>query len=335
MKRKKLGVILAVIFLLLVGGYVIVCSRSSQDDMYPDKTDGKLCYVPILTSPAEVELYPGLRFKIDTGSDLSTITESDLAILDSLNYKVKKSWYPVFGRDGAGKIRVTTTRYTVELPMIVYDIVTDSLGIKHGVGYKKKAKKLHNVDFTPSGSGMSVLGIDFIEKFKLEYDFRNRAIALYLSDPDTTYLTCTELYSSRSPLIMPMLAKRYSLDMTAAGYEGSFFIDTGIEKAKVKMPYNDAAERHRAYLEMDTVETTLGLFPALVNRKAVVRIGDRVGLGDVYFYESLEEDYAFNPFNLFLQNILIDFPGRKLKLFPVYQKDKTLPPLVSDIAVVD
>ncbi|MDE6650934.1 MAG: hypothetical protein K2K08_00840, partial [Paramuribaculum sp.] len=64
-------------------------------------------------------------------------------------------------------------------------------------------------------------------------------------------------------------------------------------------------------------------------------IGDRAGLGNAYFYNRQEEGYAISPFNLFLQNVLIDFPEKKLKLFPVYRKDKTIPKLVSRIELLD
>ncbi|MDE5744961.1 MAG: hypothetical protein K2H84_04790 [Paramuribaculum sp.] len=333
--QRKIIIVLAVILLLIAALYSGVCMLSSQDDMHPDTDKAKLCYIPILSTPGEIELIPGLRFRVDTGSDLSTITESDLALLDSLGFSVKKKWYPVVGRDGGGKYNFNLRRYTVDLPLIKYDIKTDSLGKKYGVGRLKDATVLRNVDFAPSTSGISVLGIDFLEKFKLEYDFTNRAIALYQADPDTAYLTCAELYTSKSPLQMPMLGKRYLLDLKAAGYEGRFFIDSGIKDARVKMPASQVEMVHKADIVNDTVVTALGSFAAKVYNRAVVSIGDRVGLGNVYFYDSREEDFAINPFNLFLQNVLIDFPERKVKLFPIYQKNKTIPDLVSGISLID
>ncbi|MDE6048808.1 MAG: hypothetical protein K2G09_03850, partial [Paramuribaculum sp.] len=263
MKRKTI-VWLAVIILLIAALYSGVCMLSSQDDMHPDTDKAKLCYIPILSAPGEIELIPGLRFKVDTGSDLSTITESDLALLDSLGFSVKKKWYPVIGRDGGGKYNFNLKRYTVDLPLVQYDIKTDDRGKKYGVGRLKDATVLRNVDFVPSTSGMSVLGIDFLEKFKLEYDFTNRAIALYQADPDTTYLTCAELYTSKSLLLMPMLGKRYSLDLKAAGYEGRFFIDSGIKDARIKMPASQVEIVHKADLVDDTVISALGAFPAKV-----------------------------------------------------------------------
>lgn len=333
--KKRVIIALTFIISLVVLLYLGVCMLSSQDDIRPDRTSGRLCYLPILNSPGEVELIPGLRFKIDTGSDLSTITMSDLELLDSLGFKVHKKMYPVVGRDGAGKINLAFTRYTVDLPLINYEIEVDSAGKKYGVGSLKNANLLHNVDFVVSESGMSVLGIDFLEKFKLEYDFTDRAIALYLNEPDTAYVTCAELYASKAPLKMPMLGKRYSLDMKVAGYEGRFFIDSGIRDARVKMPADQANIVHSSELTDDTVESALGKFPAKVYGKALVSIGDRVGLGNVYFYDSMEEDYAISPFNLFLQNVLIDFPEKKVKLFPLYRKDKTIPELVTKIELRD
>ena len=99
--KKRVIIALTFIISLVVLLYLGVCMLSSQDDIKPDRTSGRLCYLPILNSPGEVELIPGLRFKIDTGSDLSTITMSDLELLDSLGFEVHKKIYPVVGRDGA------------------------------------------------------------------------------------------------------------------------------------------------------------------------------------------------------------------------------------------
>lgn len=332
MKRRILIVLASVIVLVCVA-YAAVSMLSSQSNLRVEKTEGPLCLLPILSNLPEVELVPGIRFKLDTGSDLSTITEEDLARLDSLGFYAKESFYPVIGRDGNGKININTKRYTVSLPLLKYEIRTDSLGSRYGVGRWQDANIIHNVEFAPSVTGKSVLGIDFLQKFRMEFQFNNRVIALYLDDPDG-YITCTGLIPSKAPLNIPMLGKRYFVDFKVDGHEESFFLDTGIRDASIKMPIEEAV-KSRGQLTTDTIVSALGSFPAKVSDKAIVSMGERIGLGTVYYCDNKEEPYAFNPFNLFLQDVLLDFPNRVLKLRPFYKKDKTIPDLVSYVMIED
>ncbi|MDE6265255.1 MAG: hypothetical protein K2M11_08960 [Paramuribaculum sp.] len=332
MKRRFL-IILAIVFVLLCVAYAAVSMLSSQSNIRVEKSEGALCYLPILSTPPEVELVPGIRFKLDTGSDLSTITEEDLARLDSLGFYAEESFYPVIGRDGNGSINIKTKRYTVSLPLLKYEIRTDSLGNRYGVGKWKDANIIHNVEFAPSLTGKSVLGIDFLQKFRVEYLFNDRAIALYLDEPDG-YVTCTDIIASKAPLSIPMLGKRYFVDFKVDGHAESFFLDTGIRAARIKMPAGEAINS-RGRLADDTIVSAIGEFPAKVSDNAIVSIGERTGLGKVYYYDSKEEPYAFNPFNLFLQDALIDFPNRVLKLRPVYKRSHTIPELVSYVTIED
>ncbi len=332
MKRRFL-IILAIVLVLLCVLYAAVSMLSSQSNIRVEKTEGPLCLLPILGAPPEVELVPGIRFKLDTGSDLSTITEEDLARLDSLGFYAEESFYPVIGRDGNGNINVKTKRYTVSLPLLKYEIRTDSLGKRYGTARWQDANIIHNVEFAPSLTGKSVLGIDFLQKFQIEYQFNNRAIALYLDDPDG-YVTCTELIASKAPLIIPMLGKRYFVDFKVDGHAESFFLDTGIKAARIKMPAGEAINS-RGRLTDDTIVSALGSFPAKISDNAIVSIGERTGLGSVYYFDTKEEPYAFNPFNLFLQDVLIDFPNRLLKLRPFYKRDNSIPDLVDYVTIED
>lgn len=64
-------------------------------------------------------------------------------------------------------------------------------------------------------------------------------------------------------------------------------------------------------------------------------MGDRLVNGLAYYYDSLEEPYAFNPLNLFLQDVLIDFDNCSLSLRPIYNKLSSAPGLVSEVITED
>ena len=73
MRRKLLltSTITVAVIAILFG---LICSLSSQTSLAIDHPDGPICTVPVSGPQLTVEVVPGLKFKIDTGSDVSTIT---------------------------------------------------------------------------------------------------------------------------------------------------------------------------------------------------------------------------------------------------------------------
>ncbi|MCI9606678.1 MAG: hypothetical protein HFJ94_00720 [Muribaculaceae bacterium] len=328
--KQRFITLIAIIVILATSAYIGMVFLSSQDNLTAERTQGPLGILPLRGNPLEAEVIPGLRFKIDTGSDISTITRKDLDLLDSLGFTVNESFYPVFGRDGNGKILFETKRYSVQLPLLNYTFYEDSLGNRNAVGSWSTANILSNVDFAPSRTGQSVLGIDFLQKFAIEYLYNNRAIALYLTPPEG-YDKCLDLTPSMSVFTSLWLGKRYFSDFTVNGETYSFFLDTGIRNALIKLP---ADANTSSSLRADTVSSALGSFEALVDDRAYIEMGNRLVNGSAYYYDSREEHYAFNPLNLFLQDILIDFAGGSISLRPIYNKLTTTPGLVTTVTTI-
>ena len=331
---KKKIIIASALLIVAVGAlYATLTMLTSQKSLKPEHGGDLVGVMPLRSDMLEVEVVPGLRFKFDTGSDISTITPQDLQLLDSLGFHARESFYPVIGRDGYGQMRLETTRYTVTLPMMKYDFTTDSAGMKIAVGRWSDVNKLDNVDFALSRTGQSVLGIDFIEKFKVEYRHADRAIAIYDTMP-ANYQKCSDIYYSRSIANGLWLGKRYyiSLDLNVNGILDNFFIDTGLRTGGLKLP-REMAKKSTGNMRADTVYSAVGKYPAVAADDMLVGIGDRIGRATTIYYDSGEEDKAFNPMRMMNQDFLIDFSKGQLFLRPIYNIPDSQPATVERIVI--
>lgn len=308
----KYTLILLVVALVIIGAiYVFLITRTSQESLTVDHANNLVAEMPIDGTPIFVTLRPGLRFKLDTGADYSTITEEDLHLLDSLGFKARKSFYPVLGRDGIGDVVYTTERYTVDLPAYCVTTRLDSVGNPVTSFDFSRRNTIKNVDFVPSQTGFSVLGIDFLEHFAVELHTDREVLALY-DEPPHGYETCQQLEvsSDLTELIYP--GHRYSIDMEVDHAPGRYFIDTGLQRAFVKRPDRDRLVAGHA-MHQDTAVSLRGRFPAYVDTDGWLVIGAREGTAPtVFYYDNDEEDYSFNPFNILKIDVLLDFPRRRL-----------------------
>lgn len=311
-KTKKVtfwSVIALVLF--FAGSLLYFGSRTSQNDLIADRNQGVLGELMIDSLPQYVVLRPGLRFKLDTGADFSSITERDLHFLDSLGFKAVESTYPILGRDGRGDIRLNTKRYTLSLPFYMWDTTVDSLGNLHQEINYNASNILKNVDFAPADTEFSVLGIDFLEKFLVEYRAAEKMMAFYFDVPED-YEFSEVLQPSDSPLFWPFLGHRYYMDAYVDNTKNRYFLDTGISQAFIHRPMSDAP-KYDSNVRPDTIISLRGSYPALADQRGWLKIGDREGMTTVYYYDSDEESYGFNPINMFDNiNVLFNFPAKKI-----------------------
>lgn len=295
------GALMALIILL----YVFFGTRTSQRDIYVDRTEGRLIDAMLEGEPCFINVAPGLRFRVDTGSDISYITERDLALLDSLGYKIEEKIYPVIGRNTLGDIDYAVKRYTVDFP--AYCWTTDSVSVP----IEETKNVFHNVDFALSPTDFSVLGIDFLEHFKIEHRTGENHVAFYKDDTPEGYEECQAVKRKGGLLIWPLLGKRYYLNMAVAHTANDFFIDTGMRVAFMKQPYDDADNSIIAY-EDTTMSSYINSFPAKVDKNCWIQIGQRQGKSFVYYFDNEEEDYSTNPVNMLNYSMVLDFPNRRL-----------------------
>lgn len=124
------------------------------------------------------------------------------------------------------------------------------------------------------------------------------------------------------------------MDMRVDGEMRGFFCDTGIREAMVKMSPSTLSKSVEGLLN-DTVVTMVANFPALKNDSEWIEIGSRGGMVSVYYYDNNEEPFAFNPFNLFRQDCLIDFENGMVYLRRYFDVPDQDPPLVSSVTISD
>lgn len=302
--------VLAVVLTLLFFG-----TRSSQDDLESERPIGMLGELALLSDkPQFVQIRPELTFKIDTGADISTITEDDLNILDSLGFDIKRSFYPVAGRDGVGNMNFHTHRVTVDLPLYNWHTKRDSLGNTTNQCEFASENILHNVDFAISHTGFSVLGIDFLEKFAIEARNSDSVIAIYWGAPDS-YEIVAPLHTSITPGAILTPGHRYYMSVDVDGIKDDYFLDTGVMRAFVKRPTAELNNPDAPQLYSDTVHALRHSTAAVADPKSWVVIGNREGRTTTYYFDDDEESHMINPLNLFDNiNMLFDFPNHRFMM---------------------
>ena len=330
--KRKLVIAITCLIVAVGGAYALMISRSSQRSLAPEETAGAIGVLPVVdNAPLVVEPLPGLRFLFDSGSDISTITEADLQKLRDLGMEVTESTYPIAGYNDADELVLETKRYTVTLPLYRYKSTTDSTGAITASAAKADANLIHGVDFAPSRTGHSVLGVDFLQKFSVEYRFLDQAIALYLTPP-AGYTPCLPLDISYSPSKTPWLGRRYYATLGVHDTQRPYFLDTGIRVARVKMPQKHAAKRRRM-LRADSLYRAEGAVPALVEDDVTVLFGDRVTTAQVVYADTPAEGYAFNPIDFFMQDVLISSKTMSISLRPTFNIPARTPAPVARVVL--
>lgn len=312
----KKVIISAVVFIVVLACAFLVILHvfAPQRSLCVSNPDELLGKMPLSGVPLVVEVAPGMKFKIDTGADISSICESDLARLQKLGYEVTPSPVVGFGRDGHGRYGVYTNAIRVRLPMFDYETALDSLGNAVRVSDPIEVNALENVDLFVIPDIISTFGIDFLEKFKVEYLYADKAIALHESLPPG-YQKLVEIEPDDNILTMPYTGHRYYMNIGVEHNYHDYLLDTGQQLAMLKLPPEDTSQTSN-YLVSDTIYTYISASPARVDNNAWVEIGHRVGTRQASYYSNREEDYCVNPLTIFTQDMLIDFPGRMIYLRP-------------------
>lgn len=311
--KQKILIIAAILVIIAVTGFFAITSLSSQNDVKIESLEGGVTKVPISGTPLFADIAPGLSFKIDTGCDFSSLTAEDRAKLEAMGYDVRESLYPVVGRDGFGDKKVALKRYTVDLPIYNFTVKTDSTGrfMGHEPG-DRLVSVIRNVDFVDSESGFSVLGIDFLEKFVVEYRYGEQSIAFLYKLPEA-YVDSIPMLVANNPAEAIWLGNRYYMSFSVDHRPHDFMVDTGLHRVKVKQPRDDAKwSKHK--LAKTTAKSYRGQYECLVDDKAWLEAGNRAGSYEVSYYDNDEENYAVNPLTMFRQDAAIDFGGLKVCL---------------------
>lgn len=316
MKRKIISTVIGVLVAAAAVGTRLI-ALDTQSDLAPVADSSVVASLPVVSSnPLTVEVMDGLRFKLDTGSDVSCITASDLDRLRKMGVKIVKRTMPVFGRTSDGSFHGSLDRYVIDLPLTFITSTPDSSGtgvIK--VPDPEHDSVLHDAEFVlvEGKDAVSAFGIDIIQRFAVEYLYNNRLIRLHSKRPDG-YQDFSDFKASIWPSHSLWPGKRYYIDIEVDNITDSYFIDTGLRQAAVKLPAS-RAEQSRRRLDEDIIVSQLGVYPAKTNN-VWVELGNRAGSQKAFYSDNDEEPYTVNPINVFTQDLLIDFPTRTVALRP-------------------
>ena len=278
------------------------------------RVDGGTIAVFPARDDGSIEVCGGVRFRIDTGSAVSLLTQKDLERLRANGAVVTEEWFPSLARDVNGEMFMAYKRYTVSLPVMSHVLVCDSTG-NHYEPTRHRINTIDGMVFLPGVEDQgSVIGTDVLECFVIEYRHENNAIAFHNTLP-SGYKRLAGI--SRPKLTNRMIGcgGRYYIDITTENNAQSYFIDTGIDDVQIKLPLSDTL-MVKAPLHTTSYRSSRGQIPAKYIDEAWVKIGNRAGSHMAYYATDGEEDYAFNPLTYFNQDILIDFSGRALYVRP-------------------
>lgn len=313
--RKKAIILSAAVSLGLIVLVLWWYAHANTQHAYLDVDgDSPMAVYPFKRSI--VDFGGGVRFSYDTGAYISTILPADLRRLKEMGMAVDSVRLPSFGVDHNYKSFLCSKMYVVELP--VYDNKPDSLPENRTV-----VGRMRKVIFLPAPTTdtISTLGVDVIERFLCRYSPSTRTIAFTNDLPDG-YEPLTDISAESTLATMLGCGKRYYVDMKVENLRHNFFINTSFPRVNVALPAEDTATV-TADLRSSLLVSKRGSFRAKILDKAWVQLGDRAGNQSVFFANTgFPEKYVVNPMNFFQQDVIIDYPNRRILL----RQLPTMPP---------
>lgn len=317
MKKKYIILCIAcVAVIVLFFSLWIYVTRNTQRYLYADPAaQCARTIMPVNGTPYMIEVAPGMRFKFDTGADISTLTEADADRLRSMGYSVKESFGPVMGRDGNGHHTLSMRRYTADIPAGGYVLSKGDSINPPDISYSGAPTcVLRNVDFAKADDGPSVIGLDAISKFKLEFYYNVKAVGFTDSLPSGCR-RITDIKTNVNPLDCIWSPNRPYFIVSVDQTPNIYMVNTGLNQTSIKRPLQDKLFNRHA-LRQESIQTKDGVADAYVDDACWVDFGARSGTKKVYYYDNSEEDYQVNPFNVCTHNIIIDFAGKTVYSLP-------------------
>lgn len=319
-------IIIPAIFLCLIAviGWLNYNNASSQSNAYLEKKASTLGEFPVingLLTPAF-----DFTFAVDTRCDLSMITPQAIEKLKAHGMSVDSTFCPVFYRDRKGKIRFTTKRYIVSMPIQRWDIrlTDDGRFFYTRPNDNTLENTMHQVNFVPSPDEVDVMGLDIMRKCVLEYKYTKGTIALHLTRPKD-YKMLSPLHLERDIPSLLGCGNRYFMSINIAGRPNDFIVDSSLDLIHVKMPAEDSIFSHSALSERSVLTSNGKVIKSKINESEWAHVGDRAGLVSVNYYNDGGEDYAVNPFCFSMQDVLIDFPNEMICYHPRFDVPVRMP----------
>ncbi|MDE6484622.1 MAG: hypothetical protein K2L14_04440 [Duncaniella sp.] len=310
MKKKiVISLIVLVVAVLALGTLISVQSSEFQDGVkFSDDMKVHSAYYPV--NGGMITVSPDVRMGFDSASPVSTITRSDLEKLKAAGMDVDSVSTIYIGFDSERQIAFRNRIYQLSIPAPAFEVdPTRSNCTAFSVDYTTPAR-IENVRFLLSDDGLSRLGMDFIERFAVEYSWATGMIILHDSVPEGFQKFC-DIQSEISPVdVVLSPAPQYFLGMEVDGRSNDFLIDTSLSRITINVPVDDGVRARVSY--PDPYRFRGDYVDASREPDQLVLIGGRAKYQDIHRSPAVDkgEGYFCNPLNMFVNDVVLDFPGK-------------------------
>lgn len=312
----------ASIFVALALTAVMVDAPMQKSVHIDRKTIGPF---PIVGDEAEVELMPGLSFRISTATAVARLTPRTFSWLRDHGYVTDSMTRWIISRDNSNSLRLTTKMYRADLPVGTYRIEGyDSVTRQNKLIFDPLGPRgvIHDVDFViAEPDDENTVGGRLLSNFLIELDYRSNAVLIHREHPDNyEFLTTFREGNGLSDMIGT--GRRFYVDMKVDHETYSFLINTALTGIAVKMPFDriDWSENIEPKRER-IIDAAGGEQDAVVDQSAWIECGNRSGSSRVHYYADKGENFEMNPFVFFQQDVLIDFSDNSIYLRPYFDID--------------
>lgn len=288
--------ILVLAFLgIYAAGVLEIRSLNSEIEIPKAKTDTLSQFH--MADDCTLRSVSGHRVFFDMGSRHTFIRRDVMEQLLASGYPMELSRILLFTSDTNGKWRFYTQKVRMDI-MLPNPQMPDSVFI------------VKNVDLIVGDEHFdNLIGMDVLKNFVIEYDFDEMDVRMYTSVPAGYHPVSDINLHVTGPGDDFSSSCRASIPLAVNDEEmRDYFFDTGgrMRDFDIVLPMSS---RHLATSAI-TVDSVSGLF---TQEHCRVNFGDRLRYCRVVFSDTLHTNrYCVNPLRMFHQDIVIDFPGRKL-----------------------
>ena len=311
--KKKIIISFIILLLAVVAfGMLIAFQNNSFQDgvrFSDDTTQHQACY-PI--NGGMIMVTPDVRMFFDSTSPVSTINGRDIAKLEASGVKIDSVSTIFVGLNPDRKLTVARQIYIVALPAPYFDVDPTRSRCTAFFPEYDSCGSIENVKFIRDDSRLSRLGMDFIERFAVEYSWGKSMIILLDSVPDE-FQKFADMHREFSPIdVVFSPGPQYFLDLEVDGRRNDFFIDTTLPRITINVPEDDGVKDAGGV--PDPYRFRGRYVNAVREPDHLVLIGARAKYQDIHRSSAVNkgERYFCNPLNMVVNDVVLDFPSGNL-----------------------
>lgn len=295
--------------MLIVAGVVVVLAaaahiynlwkcRGINSNPEFEQTDSNIIARFPLNDNCTLVSVSGEPINFDMGSRHSFISWSAVKNLQSKNYPVKLSKMLIYTKDQDGYYHWYNTMATLDVELPNPEMPDSVFHIR-------------NVELIVSDDiNANVLGMDLMKYMAIEHKYNTNELVIYRQAPEDGYRMVSDitLYDTRMGSFFGRF-DRASVTLTVNDDDPrEYFLDTGGLMRKYELVQPEECLTTANGVTVRDAESGL-----MMQKNCRVSFGDRVRFSTVIYSDSLHTDeYSVNPLNLFDQDCVIDFVGKRL-----------------------